>query len=126
MTGETPYISEYLYFVWYGRAWFKKDDGLRDIQIGRFLGPPHKVGSLMSYWILLKSGIIFSRTTVQCVTYLDICTDANKQLFEVYNKDIKERFPKKYTEEALAGPNSTKPNMERWAKMSEYGEDFQY
>ena len=80
----------------------------------------------MSYWILLKSGILFSRTTVQCVTYLYICTDANKQRFEVYDKDIKERPHKKYTKEAFAGPNSTKPNMEMWSKMAEYGEDFQY
>ena len=49
MTGETPYISDYLYFVWYGRAWFKNDAGLRDTQIGQFLGTLHKVGSFMSY-----------------------------------------------------------------------------
>ena len=71
LTGETPDISEYLYFVWYDRVWYKEDAGLRETKLGRFLGPSHKVGSLMSYWVLPKSGIIISRTTVQRVTHLE-------------------------------------------------------
>ena len=70
ITGETPDISDYLDFGWYDIVWFKEDAGLRETQIGQFLGPPHKVGSLMSYWILPASGIPVSRTTVQCVKYL--------------------------------------------------------
>ena len=79
----------------------------------------------MSYWILPESGIPVSRTTVQRVTYLEICTDASKQRFEVYDKAIKERFHEKYTGEALAGPNSTNPTMEMWAELAEYDKEFQ-
>ena len=79
----------------------------------------------MSYWILPESGIPVSRTTVQRVTYLEICTDASKQRFEVYDKTIKERFHEKYTGEALAGPNSTNPTMEMWAELAEYDKEFQ-
>ena len=71
LTGETTDISEYLDFGWYDRVWYKEDAGLGDTKIGRFLGPSHKVGSLMSYWVLPKSGIIISRTTVQRVTHLE-------------------------------------------------------
>ena len=48
LTGETPEISEYLDFGWYDRVWYKEDAGLGETKIGRFLGPSHKVGSLMS------------------------------------------------------------------------------
>ena len=30
MTGKTTDISEYLYFGWYVRVWFKEDAGLRE------------------------------------------------------------------------------------------------
>ena len=69
LTGETPDISEYLDFGWYDRVWYKEDAGLRETKLGRFLGPLHKVGSLTSYWVLPKSCIPISRTTVQCVTH---------------------------------------------------------
>ena len=48
ITGETPDILEYLYFGWYDRVWYKEDAGLGETKQGRFLGPSHKVGSLMS------------------------------------------------------------------------------
>ena len=59
------------------------------------------------------------------MTYIDTCTDASKQSFEVYDGAIKERFHEKYTEEAFAGPNSTNPTMEMWAKLAEDDKDFQ-
>ena len=101
ITGETLDISEYLDFGWYDRVWFKEDVDLRETQIGQFIVPLHKVGSLMRYWILLASSIPVLRTTVQLVTYIETCTDASNKRFEVYDKAIKERFHEKYTEEAL-------------------------
>ena len=104
---------------------FKEDTGLGETQIGRFLGPSHKVGSLMSNWILTASGIPVSRTTVHCVTYLETCTDARNQRFEVYDKAIKDIFHEKYTEEAFASPNSTNLTMEMWTELVEDNKDFQ-
>ena len=37
MTGETTEISEYLYFGWYGRVWFKEYADLRKIKNGQFI-----------------------------------------------------------------------------------------
>ena len=79
----------------------------------------------MSYWILSASGITVLRTTLQRVTYLETCTDASKQRFEVYDKAIKQIFHKKYTEESFEVPNSTKPTMEVWDELTEDEEDFQ-
>ena len=64
MTGETPDISEYLDFGWYNRARFNEGADLRETHTGKFLGPSHKYGSLMSYWILSASGILVSRKMV--------------------------------------------------------------
>ena len=125
MTGETPYISDFLDFVWYDRVWFKEDAGLGETQIISFLGPLHKVVSLIVYWILPASGIPVLRKTVQCVTYLETCDDASKQCLEVYDKAIKDRFHEKYTEESFTGPNRNKPTVEMWTKQAEDEENFQ-
>ena len=79
----------------------------------------------MSYWIFPASGMIVSRTTLQRVTYIETCTDARKQRFEVYDNDIKEIPHKKYSEEAFAGTNITKPTMEILDELAEYDKDFQ-
>ena len=112
ITGETTDISGYLDIGLYDRVWFKEDAGLGETHTGQFLRPSHKVVSLMSYWILPASGIPVLRTTVQRVTYLERCNNASKQRFEEYEKAIKDMFHDKYTEEAFAVPNSSKPNME--------------
>ena len=78
----------------------------------------------MSYWILTANGIPVSKETVQCVTYLETCTNANNKRFGVYDNFTKEIFHDKYTEEAFAGPRITKPTMEMWAELAEYEEDF--
>ena len=60
LTGETPDISEYLDFGFYDRVVFKQNAGLGEAKLGRWLGVSHKVGQLMSYWILPVSGIPIS------------------------------------------------------------------
>ena len=72
----------------------------------------------MNYWILPESGIPVLRTLVQHVLYLETCTDASKQRFEVYYKAIKDIFHKKYTKEVFADPNSTKPTMVMWEELA--------
>ena len=49
LTVETPDISQYLDFGFYDRVWFKKDAGLGETKLPRFLGVSHQVGCLMSY-----------------------------------------------------------------------------
>ena len=65
ITGETPDISEYLDFGFYDWIWYKDNAGLGENKIGRWLGIAHRVGNLMSYWILTPTGHVISRTTVQ-------------------------------------------------------------
>ena len=71
LTGETPDISQYMDFGFYNRVCFKGDLGLGETKLGRFLGVPHHIGSLMSYWVFPASGIPMYITTVQQVTNLE-------------------------------------------------------
>ena len=68
VTGETPDISEYADFRFYVWVLYRSNAGLGEESLGQWLGVSHKVGQLMSYWILTISGHIISATTVQRLT----------------------------------------------------------
>ena len=70
VTGETADISEYLDIGFYDRVWYHANAGLGERLHGRWLGVAHRIGSLMSYWILTQTGSVIARTTVQLVTSL--------------------------------------------------------
>ena len=65
ITGETPDISEYVDFGFYNWVVYRSNAGLGEDLLGRWLGVSHKVGQLMSYWVLTVSGHVVSATTVQ-------------------------------------------------------------
>ena len=125
LTVKIPDISEYLDFGWYDIVWYKGDAGLGETKLGRFLGPSHKVGSLMSYWVFPKSGIPISRTKVQRVTHLGTQTDTNKKLFKHYDIAINEIFHELYTQESFSAPSSDKATLEVWKDLANGNEDFQ-
>ena len=57
-------------------------------ELGRWLGVSHRVGPLMSYWILPKSGIPISCVTVQPLSYLDQQTDEYKSRMKEFTTGI--------------------------------------
>ena len=68
VTDETLGISEYLDFGFYDHVSYKDNPGIGMKTIGRCLGVSHRVGGLMSYWILNHKIMVISRTTFQCIT----------------------------------------------------------
>ena len=90
VTGETPDISEYLDFGFYDWVWFKDNAGLGENRIGRWLGVAHRVGNLMSYWILTDAGRVIARTTVQRVTNLEQTTDEVRQRCQQFDQHVTE------------------------------------
>ena len=68
ITGETPDISEYVDFGFYDWVIYRSNAGLGEPSVGRWIGVSHKVGQLMSYWILPMSGIPISCVNVQRLT----------------------------------------------------------
>ena len=92
ITGKTPDISEYLHFGFYDWVVFRQNAGVGKSEIGRWLGVSHKVGQLMSYWILPISGIPISCVTVQRLTNLEQQTDEWKGRMNNYDIKIQERL----------------------------------
>ena len=54
VTGETVDIYEYLDFGFYDQVWYHENAGLGERLPGCWLGVSHRVGILMSYWILTR------------------------------------------------------------------------
>jgi hypothetical protein len=72
VTGETPDISEYLDFSFYGWIFYRENAGVGDNMFGHWLGVSQHIGNLMLFWILTPNGRVISRTTVQHVTNLEL------------------------------------------------------
>lgn len=92
ITGETPDISEYLNFEFYNWVTFRSNAGLGEVELGGWLGVSHRVGRLMSYWILPKSGIPISASTVQRLTNDGRSSDETKRRMDEFEDKVKTVF----------------------------------
>ena len=66
-----------------------------ETEIGRWLGVSHRVGQLMSYWILPESGIPISVTKIQRMRHLEKSTDKYKKEMIAFEGGLQERFDAK-------------------------------
>ena len=85
-------ISEYLDFSFYDWCWYNDNAGLGETKLGWWLGVSHRVGSLMSYWVLTLQGNVISRTTVWRVTNLEQQVSDNKTRLTDFDNAIKDRL----------------------------------
>ena len=92
ITGDTPDISEFLDFGFYDWCWYSNAFGIAETKLGRWLGVSHRVGSLMSYWLLTDKCKVISRTMVQRVTNLEMQEDVNKSQAQAFDQAICERI----------------------------------
>ena len=96
VTGVTPDISEWCDFEFYDLVWYrphgKLNEGQNAAELALWIGVSHRTGSDMCYWILPKSGIVQSHTTVQHVTAEDYADSSIKARIEEFQQDIKERI----------------------------------
>ena len=88
ITGEIPDISEFTEFGFYDWVVYRANAGLGDFSIGRWLGVSHKVGQLMSYWILTDTGKVISCTTGQRLTNLEQKTREWISRMDEYDENI--------------------------------------
>ena len=80
--GKTPDVSEYLDFGLYDWVADQNNAGIGLPKVGRWLAVSHRVGQLMPYWILAKSGIPIYCTKVQRITNLERKTDKYKEMMK--------------------------------------------
>jgi hypothetical protein len=95
ITGETPDISEYLDFGFYDWVIYRSNAGLGEPSVGRWLGVSHKVGQMMSYWVLPMSAIPISCVNVQRMTEEEQRKDEYKEAISEYNEGLKRRLEAK-------------------------------
>jgi hypothetical protein len=92
VTGETVDISEYLDFGFYDWVWFRENAGLGETKLGKWLGVSHRVGTMMSFWVITSTGKVLSRTTVQRVTNLELQLEENKTKCSDFTAALRERL----------------------------------
>ena len=92
ITEDTVDISEYLDFGFYDWCWYHKNAGLGPTKLGRWLGVVHKVGGLMSYWVLTVNCMVIARTTVQQVTSLEMQATHMKERTQAFDEVTKAKI----------------------------------
>ena len=93
ITGETPDISEYVDFDFYDWVWYwDAPDSENSPKIGRWLGPSHRIGAAMCYYILVQNGEVVSRSSVQHVTMAEMMKDDIKAKMEAYDNEVNGRL----------------------------------
>ena len=88
ITGETPDISEYIDFCFYDWITYRTNAGLGPLSIGRWLCVSHKIGQLMSYWVLTKAGHVISCCNVQRLTPSEAGTNEYKSAMNEFDESI--------------------------------------
>ena len=68
ITGETPDISKSLDFTLYDWITYRTNTGLGELSIGRLIVVSHKIGQMMSYWVLTVSGNVIAYVRVKRLT----------------------------------------------------------
>ena len=110
-------MSGYSDFSFYDWATYRSNAGLGELSLGRLLLVSHKIGQLMSYWILTEKGRVISCTTVQMLTQLEQGTHERMQK---YNNNIKEIV------ENVANVELITMDIPKWNQLSirDYDEEF--
>jgi hypothetical protein len=93
VTGETPDISEYVDFDFYDWVWYwEAPDKDNSPKKGRWLGPSHRIGAAMCYYILVQNGEVVSRSSVQHMTIVEMMKDNIKSKMESYDDEVNGRL----------------------------------
>ena len=90
VTGETPEISKYIDFGFYDPCWYKENAGMGETKMSWWLGVSQKTGSLMSFWVLMLSCRVVSRTSVQRITNLELREETNKRQMTAFDDAVQE------------------------------------
>jgi hypothetical protein len=95
VTGQTPDISEWLDFECYDLVWWLERTEKPNItdytgRLARWLGVSHQVGSNLCYWLIMESGKIIAKTSVEHVTRDDYLQADKKAEIDEFNRRLEE------------------------------------
>ena len=92
VTGDMVNISKYLDFGFYDWCWYHENARLGPTKLGRWLGVAHRVGGLMSYWVLTVNSTVIARTTVPQVTSLEMQQGHMKERTLAFDEAIRDKI----------------------------------
>ena len=121
ITGETPDISEYTDFGIYDWVTYSINAGTGPNRLGRWLGVSHKVGQLMSYWVLAASCQVVSAGTVQRLTNDEKATAEWAERMQDFDAKVKSRLNAKDTD--LSDLMKAQP---QWNRLSMNEDDLDF
>ena len=88
-TGQTPDISEDIGFMFYDPVhYITNPDDENNPRLGRWLGPSHRVGGSLCYWILNGSGNVVTSSSVQRLSTTDL--ELHKARLASFDNEMKE------------------------------------
>jgi len=87
----TPDISEYVTFAWYDWVYYW-DEHSKEKRIGRWLGPAHKVGQSLCYYVLTYDGNYIARSSVVPIPDEDMQSDVMKGILATYTHSIEQKI----------------------------------
>ena len=92
ISGETQDISEFMDFDFYQWVIYRDKAGYPNepINVGRWLGISHQVGSPMTYWILKTNGQVISRSTV--IPMKTNQKEIHREEMEKLDKAVREKY----------------------------------
>ena len=125
ITGDTMDISEYLDFGFYDWCSYHENAGLGPTKLGRWLGVAHKVGGLMSYWVLTINCTVIARMTVQRVTSLEMQATHMKERTQAFDEAMKAKI--KDSEHTILEGSKTQPydwNDHPFEEDPDFAEEF--
>ena len=120
VTGDITNIAELLDFAFYDQCLYKENAGLGKTHIVKWLGVSHRIGPLMSYWILTAQGTLISRTTVQRITHIETQTAKSIERFRLFVLSVQELF-----KDEIIVTEGAKSNPSSWAEIIGDDPDFE-
>jgi hypothetical protein len=111
ITGETPDISECIDFGIYDWIINKTNAEVAPPELGRGLGVSHRIGWMMSYWILPPSGIPIACTPVQRLTNLEQHTAEWQQKMSSFDADFQSKFAAQSSDISNSTQNIPRNNL---------------
>ena len=121
ISGETPDISEYVDFGFYDWVSYRSNAGLGENSIGRWLGVSHRVGNLMSYWILTMNCTVISCVTVQRLTRMEQLKDEVQSVMRKFDNIISSKLDAKDIDKT-----TSIQEQPQWNRLSTDEEDVDF
>jgi hypothetical protein len=119
VTGETVDISNYLDFGFYDYVVYRDNAALSESKMGRWLGVAKNVATMLTFYVLTKTGQVVSRSSVERVKEIDKRTDEMQRKLEEFDVEIKQRLKC-----GDLGTDGDKPDPHQWADLMDVDPDF--